>query len=45
MVGGNAGVRTVMVAIGHGVTSCLCVFFGVWREHKNKEESKIVNVA
>jgi hypothetical protein len=34
MVGGDAGVRTVMAAIGHGVTRCLCVFFGVWREHK-----------
>ena len=34
MVGVNAGVRMMMVAIGHGMTSCLCVFFGAWREHK-----------
>ena len=34
MVGVNAGVRMMLAAIGHGVTSCLCVLFGVWREHK-----------
>ena len=34
-----------MAAIGHGVNSCLCVFFGVWRGTKNKEESKNVNVS
>jgi hypothetical protein len=36
MVGVDAGVRTMMVAIGHGVTSCLCVIFGAWREHKKQ---------
>ncbi len=30
----NTRVRAMMVAIGHGVTSCPCVFFGVWREHE-----------
>ena len=45
MVGVNAGVRMMMAVIGHGVTSCLCVYFGVWREHKQcKDESKNVNV-
>jgi hypothetical protein len=34
MVGVDAGVRTMMAAIGYGVTSCLCVFFGAWGEHK-----------
>ena len=28
----------MMVAIGHGVNSCLCVFFSVERAQKNKEE-------
>ena len=30
-----------MLVSGHGVISCLCVFFGVWREHKKKKESNI----
>jgi hypothetical protein len=34
MVGVDAGVRTMMAAIGYGVTSCLCVFFGAWGQHK-----------
>jgi hypothetical protein len=45
MVGVNAGVRMMMAVIGHGVASCLCVFFGAWREHTKKEESKNVNAS
>ena len=41
---GYHGMMTgMMAAIGHGVCSCLCVFLGVWREHKKREENKIVN--
>jgi hypothetical protein len=45
MVGVNAGVRMMIAAIGHGVTSYLCVFLVCGESTKNKEESKIVKVS
>ena len=41
MVGGDAGKKTMVAAIGQGVCSC---FFVCEESTKNKEESKIMNV-